>query len=87
MKKAKIMLTAVAVLAVVGTGLAFKVKKFNTDFCTRAFSSGSGTCQGTLHGKIDAATGTEFFYTISDGTHACTAQNCPSDDFLTTNEN
>jgi len=34
MKKAKIMLIAIAVLTILGGALAFKAKKFDQDYCT-----------------------------------------------------
>jgi hypothetical protein len=43
MKKAKVMLTAIAVMAVVGGALAFKAKKFgSTIYCT---DSATGVCK------------------------------------------
>ncbi len=52
MKRAKIMLTAIAVLAVVGGALAFKVRTFNT-YDVYSLNSGSSQCT-KIAGQFEA---------------------------------
>ena len=74
MKKAKLMLTGIAVLAVVGAALAFKAKStFNTSYCT---SNTSGTCPNFISGKKPGTTGTRIYYVITDGTDCTASPNC-----------
>jgi len=73
MKRAKVMLTGIAILAVVGGALAFKAK--NSDFCVLESSGGTGTCTASFHGKITTATGATSYYTAAIATD-CTTQTC-----------
>ena len=73
MKKAKIMLTAITVLAVVGGALAFKAKTFGTQkYCINT-TGGSQTCSVFLGAKSsfnnDAG---QISYSLTSGT------TCPS---------
>jgi hypothetical protein len=68
MKKAKIMLMSIAVLATVGSALAFKVaKKGSTRYCYLETSiAPDPTVKGLCPNQINSAvanTGTKYFYT------------------------
>jgi hypothetical protein len=58
MKKVKVMLTAIAVLAIVGGSLAFKAKKSVTPRCVFTTDQQSGQCIFTGTGLILTATTT-----------------------------
>jgi hypothetical protein len=76
MKKVKIMMTAIAVLAVVGGALAFKARTFGTQFCTRAVGAGQGKCETTIYnGKTTQAAVGTFYYTSTDIAN-CTLADC-----------
>ncbi|OQP67792.1 hypothetical protein [Niastella populi] len=83
MKKAKIMLTVIAVLAVVGGALAFKAnKKFNTNYCILTTAGSAGTCTGEILGyrlatAIDQNKVT-YYYTTKNQGDVCTQKNCPT---------
>jgi hypothetical protein len=68
MKRAKILLMSIAVLATVGTALAFNVsKKGNSAYCVLKTKSNPGVGQGVCPNLIDgfeAESGvTEYYYT------------------------
>jgi hypothetical protein len=68
MKKVKVMLTAIAVMAVVGGALAFRERSYNQTFCTRFLVQGPGRCLGWYNGKL--ATPVQpgnFYYTFATG--------------------
>jgi hypothetical protein len=76
MKKAKIMLLTIAVIATVGTALAFKVNKFGSDtYCYLTTSSQPevGECTNEVTKKI-AISGTGIFYKLK--TQACNLETC-----------
>jgi hypothetical protein len=65
MKKAKIMLVAIAALATVGGALAFKANnKFKNAYCTRAINQGSGACQGEISNSkfVESGSGVATFF-------------------------
>jgi len=65
MKKVKIMLTAITVMAVVGGALAFKANRFDKQFCTRAIADGTGVCQTSLpDAKITNAAPSLNYYAV-----------------------
>jgi hypothetical protein len=72
MKKAKIMLVAIAVLAAVGGTLAFKASKaFGFDYCYRATTDNSTTsCTDDIIGYRTVQEGqpfqVEYYYTLKD---------------------
>jgi type IV secretory pathway protease TraF len=73
MKKARVMLTAIAVLAVVGGALAFKAK---TNFYKLYYNDSQSKCvlwDVTFHAKPVASGGTVFagYSTTSDTQNAC----------------
>jgi hypothetical protein len=79
MKKAKLMLTAVAVMAVVGGALAFKAVKFqtNTFYCTTTTNSACTVADLVQIKKTIDPTGVANTY-CSDATHSGgTADPCP----------
>ena len=65
MKKAKIMLTAIAVFAVVGGAMAFKAMKFNQDavYTTTAAPASGVTCNlGPILTSTTTSSGTGHIY-------------------------
>jgi hypothetical protein len=68
MKKAKMLLSAIAVLAVVGGALAFKANtKFRTDYCTTNVDPGTANkCSILLEASTTTTSSTpdQFWYTI-----------------------
>lgn len=75
MKQIRMIVSAAVVLAVVGSSLAFTPSKFNTKFCARKVSLGTGVC-----GFITATqTGSVQYYTnpiANPSAAACAAVNC-----------
>lgn len=90
MKRIKVILTAVTVLAVVGGALAFKSSsKFGTlSFCTKAHSSGPGTCAGFVtNSKESTASGAISYYAFRTTiTGNCTTEQCDVTRTLTSSE-
>jgi hypothetical protein len=81
MKKAKIMLIAIAVLATVGGALAFKASKISTTYCTRLVADNSGACEGQIAlSKFGDGEGTQFYYTIKGAN--CNVNCTSSTDFV-----
>jgi hypothetical protein len=83
MKKAKVMLLTIAVLATVGTALAFKVQKFgSTTYCYIEATSQpkAADCTKTVtSASIPAfSTGTEVFYTATTNLSNCGSLDCPN---------
>jgi hypothetical protein len=79
MKKAKLMLTSIAILAVVGGALAFKAKSaYTSKFCT---STTSGTCPGAFAAGQAGGTGTQYYYVVTNNANNCAsaAPNCSGD--------
>jgi len=70
MKKAKLMLSAIAIFAVVGTAFAFKAKNFQHNF---VFTGTSATdCTHEADGtKLTDNTGVAVFASISSTTSGC----------------
>jgi hypothetical protein len=71
MKKAKIFLSAFAVLALVAGALAFKASKGSTIFCTTTTGHTAGTtaCPASFFSTYDVTTGTQDkFCTVTDNT-------------------
>lgn len=69
MKKVKIMLSAVAVLVVVGGIVAFKAKKYGQfKYCTSI--TGGGICPNSLIGSttIGVSGNVEYYYNFTNGT-------------------
>lgn len=86
MKKAKIMLVVITVMAFLGGALAFKAKKEGQLFCTRLIANGEGVCQGSYIGIIRIAPGSKsYYYTTTDDQSACAQAQCISTTFLSTN--
>jgi len=90
MKRAKVMLTAIAVLAVVGGALAFKANnKFNKTYCVLTTD---GTTGGSCTSEIanskffvaPASNQVTWYYTTKLAGDACTAKQCTvSTSFIT----
>jgi hypothetical protein len=73
MKQAKIMLSAIAIFAVVGGALAFKAKSaFGTSFIT---TSTPGACSVLLKGKKVSDATTPFYYYTTPGSTLCPTAN------------
>jgi len=77
MKKAKIMLTAITVLAIVGGALAFKAKKFDTNYCTTAVVAGHapGKCILPLANAQFNSAVSRVYYTITIDQTKCSSAN------------
>ena len=77
MKKVKIMLTAIAVFAVVGGTFAFNAK-FSRRVCTAAYSNGCpSSCPNITTGAPHATSGTQYCYkVVADGSSSCTGVTC-----------
>jgi hypothetical protein len=86
MKKVKVMMTAIGILAVVGGALAFKARTYSAAFCTRA--NNAGICQGSYIGKTSTNQGQTFYTTPTDDPLLCTngVITCPTSVRLTTQE-
>jgi len=69
MKKGKIMLSAITVLAILGGALAFKAKTFSQAYCvdiTVNFPNTNGTCPFPLAGTTTLpALGVRYYYSIT----------------------
>jgi hypothetical protein len=79
MKRVKIMLTAIAVLAAVGGALAFNAK-FNKRVCTAAYNNGCpSSCSNLTTGHTDPSTGTMYCYkVVANGATSCSGITCNS---------
>lgn len=91
MKRARIMLIAIAVLATVGGALAFKAsKKFADNYCVLTTQPGLRTTCSTwsINFKaVDAPPGTSFYYITTTSTLDCTKNIvCTTTKSLITNE-
>jgi hypothetical protein len=87
MKKVKIMLTAVALFAVVGAALAFNAK-YSTKFCTAALVNNvcpqDNICPNSFTGQVGTP-GTKYCYRQTTGT--CDQNTlCTTSDILTIEE-
>lgn len=83
MKKAKIMLLGITIMAVVGGVLAFKAKTYGQLFCTRLIENGPGICECSYIGKIDVVNGNSYYYTRTDDPTKCKEAPCTSTTSLT----
>lgn len=78
MKKVRIMLTAIAILAVVGGALAFKAgTNPNTRYCYKT-GTAVGTCTTTAPVDFTANSGSGIRYTTTSNVSNCTTLNCPT---------
>jgi len=68
MKKVRMIVSAVAVFAIVGSALAFSGHKNGAYLC----QSSSGTCTSTTKYKIDTQNGTSMFCNDGAGGSSCT---------------
>jgi len=75
MKKVKIMLTAVAVLAVVGGALAFKATKFTSSFCTKSGAS-TGACTSYVLNSVEDPSGVKIAAFPTSDTRQCSQATC-----------
>ena len=72
MKRVKIMLTAIGVLAVVGGALAFKVKTVGSDdYCIRANDSGTVCTTYTTDSQFVGSGTLNFKYVFTTNTANC----------------
>jgi hypothetical protein len=74
MKKVKIMLTALAVVAVVGGALAFKAKTFDASYC-QGDTQNAFCLSGSDNSKIVSGT---HFYTPTTDITKCALVTCPN---------
>jgi hypothetical protein len=90
MKKVKVMLTVIAVMAVVGGALAFKARSYAGIFCTKQINDGPGFCQGWYIGKLAtvAHPGNFYYTTPTHDWRLCSvaAVNCNISTSMTMNE-
>jgi hypothetical protein len=88
MKKVKVMLTAIGILAIVGGALAFKARTFGQSFCTRALDQEAGTCAAAKYvGKIaPGAAGVIYYTSPADNVNSCTTVQCTNSTRLTSIE-
>jgi hypothetical protein len=80
MKKLRMILTSVIVLAIVVSAFAFNAKKFGP-FCVDTSIPPDGICDVILHGKkIDPVNGTTIHYYNgwNGAAETCTGKNCGS---------
>jgi hypothetical protein len=79
MRKVKVMLMVIAVMAVVGGALAFRATTYLGQFCTRRVADGPGTCQGYYIGRERVDMFAKPYYTTNTGNPVlCTGKaNCP----------
>ena len=70
MKKVKLMVTGIAVLAIVGGALAFKAKTYGQAFCTAPETQTDDACQGSFIGKLGSS-GTVYKYTTTTNVNNC----------------
>jgi hypothetical protein len=78
MKKVKIFLSTITILAAVGGALAFKAKTYSESYCIRK-SSQAGACTAGLITSFQAPgpVSPTYFYTITSNTSACfSGMNC-----------
>jgi len=74
MKKVRLMLSAMIVLATVGGALAFTNVK-GVNYCVRPLNQGAGACTGTIQGLKSTGAATHFGYQkVTDCTAACNTQ-------------
>jgi hypothetical protein len=84
MKRARLMLVAIAAVAAIGGALAFKAQKFSSTFCTRATAANAGLCQGSIENskkwEIGGINTTTYYYVIKPEGTACTnaGVQCPN---------
>jgi hypothetical protein len=88
MKKAKVMITCIAVLSIVGGALAFKAKNVSQNFVCTA-DPGSDLCPTAIHNVTADLTdngGTNVAFTIVNDPAECTANEAclTSSGFITT---
>lgn len=90
MKLAKIMLTAIAVLAVVGGALAFKAnKRFISNYCilTTVQKPNGGVCTGDyLNAKTTVLPTSSYWYTTKNIGDACNQKLCTVNSMSITGE-
>jgi hypothetical protein len=80
MKRAKIMLLTIAVIATVGTALAFKVNKFGSNtYCYAETTVQPDKCEEKTITDAHPIAGVGFFYTVKGiGVTRCTSLACPN---------
>jgi hypothetical protein len=84
MKKIRVMLTAIGIMAVVGGALALKAKTYSQLFCTRRCVDGPGICQGSYIGRITPpGMGACYYTTPTNDGNRCTMAQCTISTYLT----
>ncbi|SEL62200.1 hypothetical protein SAMN04488505_102699 [Chitinophaga rupis] len=75
MKKIKIMLAAIIVIASVGGALALKAKNSYANlFCYKTIAGGAGFCTDCMAGKVGG--NTTYYYTTTFNCQGCTLIQC-----------
>ncbi|WP_217602354.1 hypothetical protein [Chitinophaga sp. GbtcB8] len=81
MKRVKIILSAITVLAAVGGALAFKAKTFGVDYCYKTIAGGTGRCTASIQTSFDISNANTpaltYFYTTTTNLAACTTAGAP----------
>jgi apolipoprotein N-acyltransferase len=84
MKRARLMLVAIAAVAAIGGALAFKAQKFSFTYCTRATAANAGLCQGSIENskkwEANHSNTTTYYYVLKPEDKACTnaGVQCPN---------
>lgn len=78
MKKARMIISAALVFAVVGTALAFKPANLGDSFCVKADISSTGTCDANpISGQeVGVGLGTQYFVTQNRHNTNCSNRTC-----------
>jgi len=82
MKKVKIMLTAITVLAVVGGALAFKAKTFNLGTYCTGTTTDAGKCLNAIQNAKFEGTVSTYFRKVDDVSE-CANTTCTAFDTIT----
>ncbi|TXJ29053.1 MAG: hypothetical protein E6Q24_05075 [Chitinophagaceae bacterium] len=78
MKRTRMIFTALAVVATVGTALAFTNKPFTQNFCVRNYDPAvpTGTCDQTLTQRKEVQSGGTQYYGYVKGAANCNGTAC-----------
>ena len=89
MKKIKIMMMVIFVMAIVGGALAFKANRFDKQWCTRAVANGPGPCETSLpdYRITNVPPSIRYWFTETNNPGNCTTivnrPDCTSSTFFT----
>jgi hypothetical protein len=71
MRKVKVMMTAIGVMAVVGGALGFRARTYFAEFCTRRLADGAGICQGGYVGRMTVLVAGFYYTRATNNTTLC----------------